>query len=322
MIRKALLILFISIFTSLLSSAQTIVLDSGEKEVEFWALDDDPTKYTKWAFGLGLGYYFHSGNGGPLVFTTGGFYQFNPDYNFDFKVSLPLQVDERESPEEIEAVKFREIQIVGHKRLLSKVSTKSTKLTYSRDDFSAQLFRRKTIFTPLKVQRSLLFDFGMHYLRIAEFEHINLGNLPTTENVIPKMAGNAGYTSLVAGLSYLSKWYLKYSVDGKEGIRSGFTRFYLNYSYVIHHSLEVYGNPINPPIPEDQENEFVAINKAGWKLGFEAHDYILSGPISTYYGAEFAWKPHFHDPNSTLDHPRGTGPMIMLTLGVRIAQLP
>lgn len=315
-------LLIATFFLSISGFAQTLELDTLNNVEGLIKLEDDPSKFSKWSIGIGLSYYFLSNKGGPQSGGLNGFYQFNKAYKLDFRLSTALKLDQDASPDEIEPLRFTEIQLIGHKRLFSKITAKKKKLTYSRDDFGAQLFSRKNLLISQKNQRQFDLDFGFHYLQLADFEEINIGNLPTLKNEIPRRMGNANYSSFVLGCSYINSRYLRYRVNGEEGITAGYIRYYLNYSYAFLHSIEVYGNPINPQIAEEEKQDFVSVFNSGWKLGVEAHDHLLSGPVSSYYGFEIGWKPHYHDPNTTLDHIRGTGLMMMFTLGVRIAQLP
>ena len=204
----------------------------------------------------------------------------------------------------------------------SKISLKNRQLNYKRDEIGAQLFKSKYIPVSQKKRLALDLDFGINYLQISDFEDINLGNNPTDIGEIPKIVGNSSYTSFTLGFSLVSSRYLKYQLDKKEEFTVGYVRYYINYSYAFSHRLEIYEDPNLSPIAENQEETFVSIYNSGFKFGIEAHDHLVSGPISSYYGFEIGWRPHFHDVNTTLDHIRGTGLYMMFSVGLRLAELP
>mgnify|MGYP003624868718 CR=1 FL=1 len=284
---------------------------------------DDPEIRDSWAIGVATSYFYMSNIKRPIAYTLNGFFHIY-DFKIDFQASQSFSNPRAVSPVEIEPIEpilLSKFQLMAHKRIFAKTSPRWKKLNSNRETLNSEIFKREMVFCPIKVQRSLELNFGANYFQLPDFEIVNIGNLPDPDFRVPRLAGNANYTSLSVGISYKENHYLKYKTGDKLGFSAGYRRFYFNYSYCIFNEVELYEEPHDVQIKEEYKQEYLAIYNSGWSLGFESHYHILSSPIVFYYQAEIAWKPHFHDPNTTLDHISNTGLTMIFSTGLRLANL-
>lgn len=299
--------------------AQTHLLDSIPKNEGFTVLEDEPAQNSKWGIGLAPVYFYWSDTKRPISWLLNGYFQFDENYKLDYRFSLRFKEKENTSPEGIESIKSQEYQVIVHRKIFSKITAKNEEVNYSKKNLLSSIFKPRYANVERLKQRSLDFDFGLNYNQIPDFEIINFGNLETANGGVPNRAGNGKYTSLVLGFSYLINRNLKYSLGSEKGFDSGYLRYYFQYSYSFLNSVEVYDIPLVKALDKEDADEFIEYSNSGWRLGFEAQDKILNSNFSSYYSFELGWKPHFHDPNTTLYHIRSTGIIMMFTWGLRLA---